>query len=115
MRLFKISAVMILALIILSPFACKTTQKKPTLDCSTISASYSKDIAPIVSNNCMPCHNAGSPHGDFTFYDGINVAAKNGLLEKHVLIQKDMPPKGPLPEEARKKIRCWLNNGALNN
>jgi hypothetical protein len=115
MRSAKFSVVLLLALVLLSPFACKTTQKKPTLDCSTISATYSKDIAPIVSNNCMPCHKAGSLKGDFSFYDGIKVPAQNGLLEKHVLIQKDMPPKGPLSEDDRKKIRCWLNNGALNN
>lgn len=110
-KLFVVAG--LVALTILVPFACKTS-KTPALDCSVISASYSKDIAPIVAKNCG-CHGPGSLKGDFSFYDGIKVPAQNGLLEQHVLIKKDMPPKGPLPEEDRKKIRCWLNNGALNN
>jgi hypothetical protein len=106
-----------LALLIIIPFACKTSKSATaSVDCSTVNVSYSKDIAPIISSNCMPCHKAGSLKGDFSFYEGIKIPAKNGMLEKRVLIKQDMPKgKGPLPEEERKKIRCWLDGGALNN
>jgi hypothetical protein len=107
------------AILIILPFACKTgksTTQSEKVDCSTVSASYSKDIAPIINSNCMPCHKAGSFKGDFSFYDGLKSVAKNGALEKRVLIKMDMPKgKGPLPEAERKKIRCWLDNGAQNN
>jgi hypothetical protein len=94
--------------------ACHLT-KKPQLDCTTIPASYKNDIAPIITNNCMPCHKAGSLKGDWTTYEGLKSAATSGDLEKRVLVKQDMPPKAPLADSLRKKIRCWLNNGALNN
>jgi len=89
--------------------------KKNQLDCTSIPSTYTNDIAPIISSNCLTCHGYGSKHGDFTTYDGLNAVVKSGEFEQKVLIKKEMPPKGPLPEEDRKKIRCWLNNGALNN
>jgi hypothetical protein len=110
MKKYLVTGIILFAMV----SACHV-QKKVVLDCSAVAASYSKDIAPIVSNNCMPCHKAGSVKGDFTTYDGLNIVAKSGALESHVLIKQDMPPKGPLVEEDRKKIRCWLNNGAQNN
>jgi hypothetical protein len=111
----------IIAAAFILPSSCKT--HKAVLDCTTVEATYSKDIAPIVSSNCMPCHRAGSKHGDFTTYEGLSVVVKNGDLEYHALTKMDMPPAnvpagnkpGPLSEEDRKKIRCWLNNGAQNN
>jgi hypothetical protein len=117
MNYLKFYAVVLATTVVLLPFACKTQKPAtPGVDCSTVSATYSKDIAPIISANCMPCHKAGSLKGDFSFYAGLKVAADNGQLEKRVLIVKDMPKgKGPLPEEERKKIRCWLDGGALNN
>ncbi|HET6993138.1 MAG TPA: cytochrome c [Bacteroidia bacterium] len=112
----------IITTVIILPYACKT-QKKATLDCTTVEATYSKDIHPLVMANCMPCHKPGSKHGDFTTYEGISAVVKSGDLEIHALKKMDMPPSdvpagnkpGPLSEEDRKKIRCWLNNGALNN
>jgi hypothetical protein len=110
MKKYLVTGIILIAVI----SACHI-QKKAVVDCSMVSASYSKDIAPIISNNCMPCHQAYSTKGDFTTYEGLNKVVKSGDLESRVLIKKDMPPKGPLVEEDRKKIRCWLNNGAQNN
>jgi hypothetical protein len=104
----------ILSLTLAIPFACHLT-KKNQLDCTSIPATYANDIAPIISKNCLKCHGYGSNKGDFTTYDGLNIKVKSGEFEKEVLIKKEMPPNGPLPEEDRKKIRCWLNNGAPNN
>ena len=119
MSLRKMLMVAGLALaVFILPYACKTVKhetKKPELDCSTIQASYSKDIVPIINYSCMPCHRAGSMKGDFTIYEGVKAAVTSGELEKHVLILQDMPPKGPLSEQERKQIRCWLNSGAPNN
>ncbi len=106
-------AVSIVTLTLMLPFSCKT--KAPALDCTTIESSYSKDIAPIISMNCMPCHSAGSKKGDWTTYAGVKTAVDNGNFENAVLIKKDMPPIGPLSLEDRKKIRCWLNDGAKDN
>lgn len=106
----------LLAFTILVPYACHLT-KKSTLDCTPIPSTYTNDIAPIISANCMPCHKAGSLKGDWTTYAGLKTAVDAGTLEKEVLIKKEMPPSSrtPLSEDDRKKIRCWLNNGAPNN
>ncbi len=113
MKKFLIAATLIVVTFSV-PFACHLT-KKAQLDCTTVPSTYSKDIAPIVTNNCMPCHGYGSKKGDFTSYQGLKNVATSGDLEQKVLIKQEMPPKGPLPDSLRKKIRCWLNNGALNN
>lgn len=87
------------------------------IDCSNIASTYSTDIKPIISNNCTlsGCHAAGSPNGDFTTYTGLKSVADNGKLNEQVIIDKKMPPSGPLSLDDRKKIKCWLNNGAPNN
>lgn len=118
-----VPAILLSAIVVLA-YACHT-MKKSTLDCTTVEASYSKDIHPLVMARCMPCHKANSKHGDFTTYDGLKAVATSGDLRKHALRKMDMPPgpgdvpknvtPGPLPEDARQKIACWLNNGAPNN
>ena len=115
------TAGMLIALIII-PFACKTkppvvVTPPPPLDCSTVEASYSKDIAPIIAGYCASCHGYGSLNGDFTNYAGLSGVAKNGKLEYHLFKKQDMPPYGNIPVNAEglKKIRCWLNNGSMNN
>jgi hypothetical protein len=109
----------VIAGILIATFAaCHVTKKttKPALDCTTVPSTYKTDILPIINQNCSnSCHGYGSKHGDFTTYDGLNAVVKSGEFELRVLINQSMPPKGPLPEEDRKKIRCWLNNGALDN
>jgi hypothetical protein len=112
MNYLKSYAVVLAMIVVLLPFACKTQKPAATgVDCSTVSATYSKDIAPIISANCMPCHSA-----NFSSYDGLKVAVDNGQLENRVLIVKDMPKsRPPLSDQDYKKIQCWLKNGALNN
>lgn len=124
--LFKklFSVILALALVVVLSPACKTRKPvapptpvaapTPVVDCSTTNATYSNNIAPIIANNCMPCHEAGSLL-DFTTYEKLSVVAKDGELDRRVLLLKDMPPLGPLSEDDQKKIRCWLDNGALNN
>lgn len=96
--------------------ACKKDDYK-NLDCGSIPATYQTDIRPIVESNCLSsgCHNSGSANGDFTTYAGLKGKANNGSLNKRVLEKKDMPSGGSLSLEDRKKIKCWLSNGASNN
>lgn len=96
--------------------SCKKDEYK-NLDCSTISSAYNANIKPIIDANCISsgCHNSGSNNGDFTSYAGLKGKADNGSLENRVLDKKDMPPSGALSLDDRKKIKCWIENGALNN
>lgn len=115
-----ISTTAILATLFL-PYSCIT--RKPTAECLTPVATYKNDIEPIIMSNCMPCHNAKSKIIDLTTYVSMSAIAKNGELEFHVLKKMNMPPRdvpsgnkpGPLSAEDREKIRCWINNGSLNN
>jgi len=76
------------------------------------------NIKPIINANCTSssCHGAGSSNGDYTTYAGLKAKADNGSLDERVLQKKDMPKSAPaLSLDDRKKIKCWLLNGAPNN
>lgn len=96
---------------------CKKETKEDVIDCTGVSPSYNSEIKPIINANCISsgCHNAGSSNGDYTTYAGLKTDASSGVLESRVIINKTMPPSGPLSLEDRKKIKCWISSGALNN
>ncbi len=77
--------------------------------------SYSVDIAPLIANNCMPCHNGdGSiPEApNLTIYE--SVASVSGLI-KEVTQSRRMPIDGTITDAEIEAIRCWVDIGALNN
>lgn len=96
---------------------CKKETKEDVIDCTGVSPSYNSEIKPIINANCISsgCHNAGSSNGDYTTYAGLKAVASTGTLESRVIINKTMPPTGPLSLEDRKKIKCWISSGASNN
>jgi hypothetical protein len=95
---------------------CKKDEYK-NLDCSTIASAYNANIKSIINATCISsgCHNSGSNNGDFTSYAGVKVKVDNGSLDRRVLTDKNMPPSGALSLDNRKKIKCWIENGAPNN
>lgn len=108
--------VIIISLMLLTILACQKDDYN-NIDCSTINATFANDVNPIIKSNCLSsgCHNTGSKDGDFTTYAGIKTKANNGSLNRRVLTVKDMPSSGALSLSDRKKIKCWINNGAPNN
>jgi hypothetical protein len=97
--------------------SCGEPDEFRDLDCTAIGSKYNADISPIIISRCATagCHDAGSNNGDYTTYDGIKIKVKNGTFENRVLIVNDMPSNGVLSEADRKKIKCWLDNGAIND
>jgi hypothetical protein len=104
--------------------ACESENKEdlfpvdPAVVCKTDSMSFSMDIKPIIAKNCAisGCHVSGFNDGDFTTYQGIKDKIDNGdLIRQRVVIKKDMPASGPLPDCEIAKIESWLNAGAPNN
>jgi hypothetical protein len=96
---------------------CKKDDLK-NLDCSTIAASYAANIKPIITSQCATtssCHGAGTNRSDYTTYAGLKAVADDGSLNQKVIVDKSMPPSGSLSLDERQKIKCWLNNGSLNN
>jgi hypothetical protein len=85
------------------------------VDCSKVT--FSGDIMPIFQTSCNTtgCHNAGGAAPmPLTNYNEIKVYVDNGMIADRVLVKGDMPP-GGLAEEQKKKIKCWIENGAPNN
>jgi mono/diheme cytochrome c family protein len=90
---------------------------KATDECDS-TVSYATDIAPIMTDYCISCHTAGgSGTGDFTTYTELKQKADNGSLKNRVLDLKDMPQPGSpmISDDQRKKIGCWIKQGAPDN
>ncbi|MCW3086501.1 MAG: hypothetical protein JWP12_3867 [Bacteroidetes bacterium] len=113
-KFFLIAALLFFTLITFQ--TCKKDDFK-NLDCSSIPATYSINIKPLVTSTCAVsgCHVAGSANGDFTTYAGLKAASDNGGLQRETITNNSMPPSGGLSLDQRKQIKCWMNNGSANN
>ena len=80
--------------------------------CATIT--FSVDVKPIIDANCVSCHSTGGvyPALNLETYQSISAAAVN---VKTRVVDKTMPPGGPLTDAEIQAISCWVDNGALNN
>lgn len=88
--------------------------------------SFSKDIVPIMKEQCVKCHSARQPAGGFAVssFAAIEKGGKGGKLlaakaEESRLVkllegtaQPKMPPGAPLKKEQIEKIKLWINQGA---
>jgi len=88
--------------------------------------SFSKDIVPILRENCAKCHNARQTTGGLSVvsYAGIEKGSKGGKIlaakpEESRLVKyltgelkPQMPPTGPLKPEQIAKIKAWITQGA---
>ena len=81
--------------------------------CDTTNVDFGNEIQPIINTNCAisNCHVPGMGLVDLTTYSGVIGIVDNGSLEQRVIIQKDMPPSGPLNNCDIKKIETWIING----
>jgi len=102
---------------ILFHFSCsKDVGRVKSSLCDSLDVKYSVDIAPIMINCSTPgCHDGTSAPGNFTTYAGVKAKVDEGKMKSRVLIIKDMPPAGPLPDSLLQKLDCWIKNGAPNN
>jgi uncharacterized membrane protein len=105
--------------------------------------SFAKDVVPIISKRCLPCHaeeNFNPSELSLDSYDKLMAGGKHGVpviagdANKSILVQKlsATPPFGdPMPRERKKKkddpwtkqlsaeeikvISDWIDQGAKNN
>jgi hypothetical protein len=68
--------------------------------------SYSNDIAPILSLQCVGCHNNLNNH------TGVSNWSSKSLTE---MKNGNMPPNGQLPAGFIKKFEDWITQGKKNN
>lgn len=88
-------------------------------DCNTVQAKYGTDISQIVATKCSisGCHDANGPSNPpgFSLQTYEQVSAKKDRINARVVIEKTMPPTGPLPAAEINKLACWIASGAPNN
>jgi hypothetical protein len=89
--------------------------------CDTSNVSYALSIAPLFSNTCVGCHNAGMLNGgvNLSNYGGARTVALNGRLNGAV---NHLPGYAPMPLGGAvlsscdlNAIRIWINAGAPEN
>jgi uncharacterized membrane protein len=90
------------------------------IGCDTSASSFAKDIKPIISNNCVGCHNSNNQSGsiDLSNYTGVfNTIANNKLLGSvnHSGTFIAMPPSYQLDACSVSKIENWVLKGGLDN
>lgn len=89
--------------------------------CDSVAISYAVDVAPIISNRCLGCHNATSNSGSITIetYTQVKAQVDNGMLGCTINHEADcsaMPQNaGQLPPCELKAINVWISEGALDN
>lgn len=85
--------------------------------CPTGVITYTAHVQQIVATNCAlsGCHVAGTGLPNLTTYAGVKQIADNGLMRQKVIIDKTMPPAGPLAACELRQLRTWLDAGAPEN
>lgn len=73
--------------------------------------SFSADVKPIIDANCISCH-GGNQAPNLSTFNGISI---NADRVKTQVVSRRMPLGGSLTQEEIEFIKCWIENGALNN
>ena len=91
--------------------------KSGTVDCTTISAKFSTDVAPLIKTKCATagCHNAAGSAGGAVLETYTQIAGLSARVYQRCVIDKTMPTSGPLSTSEIAIITCWVNSGTPNN
>lgn len=93
----------------------------PNLQCDTLSLSFSKDVFPIISNDCNSCHSTAGSGGGIVLltYAEVKAQVTNGKLVGSIIHAGGF---SPMPKNSTKlsdckinKIKAWISQGSLNN
>jgi len=77
---------------------------------------FATQIAPMIANNCLGCHNVGNSTG-YTLTNHMNISSNaNAILSTMQGSPQLMPIGGPaLNDTLIQQFTCWINQGTLNN
>ena len=98
--------------------SCSKDDDPVTTPCSALMPSYTADIKPIISANCLSCHNGSQSESgiDLSTYSGVKAMADAGRLLGALHHQNGFTP---MPKDASQlssdKLQlfdCWVQNGA---
>jgi hypothetical protein len=86
-----------------------------TVTCDTTVRGYAAKIQPMIGTNCAisGCHVPGAQTPDLSTH--AEVAANADIVKEQAIINKTMPPTGPLPPCDILSLEQWINNGSQNN
>lgn len=79
---------------------------------------YTSDVAPIISNNCLPCHAGSSPSAGLNLetYTNVRNATQNGnLLARINSASNPMPQSGQMAPALIATIEQWATDGYVEN
>ncbi len=85
-----------------------------SLNCATVSYTYSAEVGPIVAQYCATsgCHDANTHAGNVTLTNFAEASASLARINQRVVIDRTMPPSERLTSDQISTIRCWIANGA---
>ena len=92
--------------------------------CPPIPVSYDVQVQTIIDRTCSyeGCHDgSGAAPGNFTSFDGIENFLTETLFERRVIDLQNMPdpddvlPSELLTDEEFNILRCWVEQGYLEN
>jgi hypothetical protein len=89
--------------------------------CITANISYKAEIASVIKNSCIKCHNDKRSSGGISLegYENVKKLAQSGMLKKVIEHQKGVKPMpffaSKLPDCVIKKINAWTDQGMNDN
>jgi hypothetical protein len=102
----------------LALFSCTREKVTPIDQQCTTTISFANDVMPILQANCIGCHDQGNASGgfDFSSYTSASANANAILNSMKANGYQLMPIGGPaLPDSTIQKIKCWIEQGKLDN
>lgn len=84
--------------------------------CDTLHATYAK-VQAILTTKCSSsrCHSASAAKGGTVLETYDQVKAKAERIKQRALVEKTMPPAGPLSANDAAVLQCWFDAGMPNN
>ncbi|MDH3650506.1 MAG: hypothetical protein OEQ53_12545 [Saprospiraceae bacterium] len=93
----------------------KDTVPEPPI-CMTV-PTFDQSVREIIRNRCnfSGCHDGSSGVGNYNSYSGLDRVLQSGKFKQLVIIEKTMPRSGTLNDAEFESLRCWTENGFLEN
>jgi hypothetical protein len=114
-KIFGLAACIGILVIACSKNSDKTSDTG-TVDCSTITTTFSANVGPLVTTSCAKsgCHASGSTNGPgaLTTYTQI---FNNRVAIRAAVASGEMPQDATFTATQKAIITCWIDAGAQNN
>ncbi len=77
---------------------------------------YTKNVEPIISSNCVGCHRNGNQYPDLENYNQVKNQCANGTVICRIdgTCRNIMPQSGKMPQTTIDMIKLWAAQGYTN-